>query len=182
MRHTFGLEAEDHHICDCSLCEFHRKQETRSRGRGWGDSSLAVLEKNKWPVDKRPRIQTQADEEQLLLLQLMLRAAAGSPKLRTTETLESLLRLFDVSRLHGLDDSRRELGTLIRSCLLLEWFQRPTACGTQEHREQMTHQQINLNGAKVISRKFRVALVDQMFDAVDVDDEYDHDDVEIADE
>ena len=33
----------------------------------------------------------------------MLRAAAGSPKLRTTETLESLLRLFDVSRLHGLD-------------------------------------------------------------------------------
>ena len=68
MRHTFGLEAEEHHICDCSLCEFHRKQETRLRGRGWGDSSLAVLEKNKWPVDKRPRIQTQADEEQLLLL------------------------------------------------------------------------------------------------------------------
>ena len=88
----------------------------------------------RWSETRRARVRKQKDEEQLLLLQLLLRTSSVDSSIRNIdgniefpfrniETLEMLLTLFNKSQLEHLDPRRQSLAVLVRSCLLLQWFE-----------------------------------------------------------
>ena len=103
------------------------KEERQSISKMYEDripaQAQSVLHPLRWVAGRRVQVHKQKDEEQLLLLQLLLRASEFQAIDAGWETLQMLVHLFEVSNLEHLDPDRLQLATLVRSCLLLQWFE-----------------------------------------------------------